>query len=130
MARGFAALESAARACCHEILERSGVDWPTLPEVQRPLFASVIQNAHAWVQNVTTRQARQTGLDRLELLGVVVEQLRAEHGWDVGMFDPWLLYAAGSCHACGLTMPLANLGGHLRRCLGDDHMLDFGQRPN
>lgn len=128
MARSFATLQDAARACCLEILERSGIDWPNLPEAEGRLFVGLVQNAHAWVQDVTTRQARSIGLDATELLGVVVEQLRAEHGWDVGMLEPWLLYAAGSCRTCGLAMPLASLGGHLRRCLGDDRSMEEWRR--
>lgn len=130
MARGFATLQAAARECCHEILERSGIHWPSLPEAEQPLFTSLVHNAHAWVQDVTARQARQTGLDPTELLAVVVEELRSEHGWDVGMLPPWLLYAAGSCRTCGLAMPLASLGGHLRRCLGDHQALDERRRFN
>ncbi|MBI4494014.1 MAG: hypothetical protein HY690_14590 [Chloroflexi bacterium] len=128
MARGFAALEAAARSCCHEILERSGVDWPNLGELEQPLFTSLVQNAHAWVQDVTAREARQTGLDPVELLGMVIEQLHAEHGWDVGIFHPWLLYTAGSCRTCGLAMPLTSLGGHLRRCLGDERVIEEWRR--
>lgn len=96
------------------------MDWPNLQPTERPLFAGLLQNAHAWVEDVTSRQARQSGLDPTELLGVVVDQLREEHGWDVGMLYPWLLYAAGTCRGCGLAMPLASLGSHLRRCVGDD----------
>ena len=128
MARGFAALEAAARACCSEILERSGIDWPNMPAAERPLFTSLVQNAHSWVQDVTARQARQAGLDPTELLSVVVDQLRNEHGWDIGMLEPWLLYAAGSCQTCGLAMPLASLGSHLRRCLGDDKAIEDWRR--
>lgn len=128
MPRSFAALAAVARKCCLEILERSGIDWPNLPATERPLFAGLLRNAHAWVEDVTTRQARQAGLDAKELMSVVVDQLRDEHGWDVAMFYPWLLYAAGSCQTCGLAMPLANLGAHLRRCLGDDLALEQWRR--
>jgi hypothetical protein len=128
LVRSFAVLESAARECCLEILERSGVDWPNTPAAERPLFTSLINNAHAWVQDVTNRQAQQTGLDPTELLGVVVDQLRDEHGWDVALSSPWMMYAAGSCRSCGLAMPLASLGSHLRRCLADEPAMDEWRR--
>lgn len=119
MAGSFRFLEETARHCCAEIMERSGLNWSEMPEAEPQTWSGIVRLAHAWIQEATLRWAREARLDPTELLAVVVDQLRTDYGWDVAMLEPWLLYAAGGCHNCGLAMPLRSLAAHLRRCLSD-----------